>query len=70
MCEYLIFNTNAFFINELFDQVNETLVLLFQLVLDWQFEPTTEINSYKDVKYEQKTLIVPIMPKMNFVARN
>lgn len=70
MYEYLIFNTNAFFINELFDQVNETLVLLSQLVLDWQFEPTTEINSYKDVKYEQKTLIVPIMPKMNFVARN
>lgn len=49
--------------------VNETLVLLSQLVLDWKFEPAEDLKSYKDVKYEQKTLVVPVLPKMKFVAR-
>ena len=50
--------------------VNETLVLLSQLVLDWKFEPKEAISSFKDVEYEQKTLIVPVIPKMNFASRN
>jgi len=51
--------------------VNETLVLLSQLVLDWKMEPhpTANISTFKDVKYEQKTLLVPILPKMEFTAR-
>ncbi len=49
--------------------VNETLVLLSQLVLDWKFEPERAISSLKDIKYEQQTLIVPVIPKMLFTAR-
>jgi len=50
--------------------VNETLVLLSQLVLDWRFEPVDpNLTSFKDVEYEQKTLLVPNMPEMSFTAR-
>lgn len=50
--------------------VNETLVILAQLVLDWQFEPDdSSIKSFKDINYEQKTLLVPELPKMTFSAR-
>lgn len=50
--------------------VNETLVLLSQLVLDWKFEPKQTISSFKEVQYEQKTLIVPVIPKMKFTSRS
>jgi len=50
--------------------VNETLVLLAQLVLDWKFEPKEAISSFKEVEYEQKTLVVPNIPKMFFTSRN
>jgi len=50
--------------------VNETLVLLSQLVLDWRFEPVDpNLTSFKDVEYEQKTLLVPKLPQMSFTAR-
>jgi len=50
--------------------VNETLVLLSQLVLDWKFEPKENISSFKDVEYQQKTLVVPTIPSMKFASRN
>ena len=49
--------------------VNETLVLLSQMVLDWKIEPSTKITSLKDIKYEQKTILLPVIPKMNISAR-
>ena len=39
-------------------------------LLDWKIEPDdTEITSLKDIKYEQKTLLLPVIPKMNISAR-
>lgn len=50
--------------------INETLVLLSQLILDWKIRPAgAEITSLKDIKYEKKTLLVPILPKMDITAR-
>lgn len=50
--------------------VNETLVLLSQIVLDWKFKPVDpNLSSFKEVEYEQKTLLVPILPEMSFSAR-
>merc|ERR1719330_2305674 len=50
--------------------INETLVLLSQLILDWKIRPASaEITSLKDIKYEKKTLLVPILPKMDITAR-
>ncbi len=37
--------------------VNETLVLLSQLVLDWKFEPESKLSSFKEVEYEQKLYV-------------
>jgi cytochrome P450 len=40
--------------------VNETPTFLAQFIHDWKIEPSSEsITSYKDVKYEQQTLLVP-----------
>jgi len=49
--------------------VNETLVLLSQLVLDWKIEAPSNVTSLKDIEYEQQTLLVPKLPKMKFTPR-
>ena len=49
--------------------VNETLVLLSQLVCDWKIEPPAEVTSLNDIKYELQTLLLPKIPKLTFTAR-
>ncbi len=50
--------------------INETLVLLAQLVLDWKFKPVDpELLSFKEVEYEQRGFLVPKLPEMSFRAR-
>lgn len=54
--------------------VNETLVLLSQLILDWKFEfdpkNNNQLQNYQDIPYEQQTLLVPQIPQMKLTPRN
>ena len=51
--------------------VNETLTFLAQFILDWKVEPVSDnIKSYKDIEYEQQTMLVPKLPKMNLTRRS
>ena len=49
--------------------VNETQLLLSQLVLDWKITAPDTVSSYKDIPYRMQTLLVPQLPKMGMEAR-
>jgi cytochrome P450 len=49
--------------------VNETQLILSQLVLDWKITAPTSVKSYKDVEYTMKTLLVAHLPEMTVEAR-
>ena len=49
--------------------VNETQLILSQLILDWKISAPEEVKSYKDVEYTQKTLLVAHLPEMKIEAR-
>lgn len=46
---------------------NEVLILLSQLILDWDI--SCEVDSWKDVKVCLDTVNAPVMPKIEFTAR-
>lgn len=47
---------------------NEVLILLSQLILDWEF--STPVKSWKDVPVVLDTVNAPRLPKIEFKARN
>jgi cytochrome P450 len=47
---------------------NEVLILLSQLILDWEI--TTPVKSWKDVTVVLDTVNAPLLPKIEFKARN
>uniref|UniRef100_A0A7R9WI71 Cytochrome P450 n=1 Tax=Pseudictyota dubia TaxID=2749911 RepID=A0A7R9WI71_9STRA len=49
--------------------VNETLAFLARLVYDWRIEAPEGVETYRDVKYEQQTLLMPQLPQLKFVPR-
>lgn len=50
---------------------NETLVMIAQLVLDWEIsiQPDSGVKSLKDIEYNLELTIVPKMPGMKFKRR-
>ncbi|KAL7488004.1 hypothetical protein ACHAW6_013598, partial [Cyclotella cf. meneghiniana] len=49
--------------------VNETQLILSQLVLDWKMSAPDSVKSYRDVPYKMQTLLVAQLPEMNVEAR-
>jgi cytochrome P450 len=47
---------------------NESLLLMAQLILDWKLE--NPVKSWRDIKYRLDTVLTPILPKIQFSARN
>jgi hypothetical protein len=49
--------------------VNETQLILSQLVLDWKISAPDSVKSYRDVPYKMQTLLVAQLPEMKVEAR-
>jgi cytochrome P450 len=47
---------------------NESLLLMAQLILDWKME--NPVEHWRDVKYRMDTLLTPMLPKIEFIARS
>jgi len=49
--------------------MTEVSVMLSQLILDWKITTEPVIDSWKDVKYESQTMVVPELPTLQFEPR-
>ncbi|KAL3793520.1 hypothetical protein HJC23_007260 [Cyclotella cryptica] len=49
--------------------VNETQLILSQLVLDWKISAPPSVKTYRDIPYKMQTLLVAQLPEMNVEAR-
>lgn len=49
--------------------MTEISVMLSQLTLNWNISTEAAINSWKDVKYDQQTMLVPNLPALRFEPR-
>lgn len=49
---------------------NEILILLSQIILDWEVNAPSNIKKFEDMKYAMSGMIVPKIPSLEFETRN